>query len=333
MVTDEQITLYAIGAMDVREAADFERQLALSPALRTRVAEERAAAVALLASVETVAPPPLLKQKVMARIGGATTPLATTPPKIPKTEPRASASASAGMGLGNVWRWILGGLAAGFAVLAVVFGIGLINTQNQVAQLQWQFTQVLGKSDAMQLELQRASERAAQLERDLAEARADLEQSRSAVATAQSDAVSAQAAVALAQTQADELAQQLSSVQRELAVLNQSGIRAASVPSRKPEFDSGAINVFYSPDGRSALISVNNLPQLMPDQTYQVWLIKGNNPLPSSIFNTRADGTGSLIVESDEPFSAFDNLGVTIEPAGGQPTPNPAGPIFLGPLG
>jgi anti-sigma-K factor RskA len=71
---------------------------------------------------------------------------------------------------------------------------------------------------------------------------------------------------------------------------------------------------------------------LQPDQTYQVWLIKDGVPLPSSVFNTSVDGRGRLIVTGDEPFSAYQAFGITVEPAGGRPTPNPAGPIFLGEL-
>jgi len=286
MVTDEQITLYAIGALDAREMAEFERQIATSAELRRRVAEEKAATAGLLMYAEPVAPPPALKARLMARIGSDVT---STPNVEPKPQARA--------GLGDIWRYLLGGLSIGFAALALVLGIGLINSQSQLATMQAQ-------ANLAKAELQSASGKAAQLEQELAQA----------------------------QTRTEEAITQLASVQREISVLNQTDIRTVALPSNKAGFESGNIRVFYSPDGKTALFIVSNLPKLSADKDYQVWLIKDKLPLPSSVFDTDGDGTVRFIVESDEPFAAFQNLGITIEPAGGRPTPNPEGPIFLGPI-
>ncbi len=289
MVTDEQITLYAIGALDARETAEFERQIAASTELRRRVAEEKAATASLLMYAEPVAPPAALKAKLMARIG--TDPIAIASPKVEsKLQVRA--------GLGDIWRYLLGGLSIGFAALALVLGVGLMNTQSQLTAMQAQ-------ANLAKAELQSARGKAAQLEQDLAQARAG----------------------------AGEAITQLASVQREISVLDQTDIRTAALPSNKAGFEGGNIRVFYSPDGKTALFVVSNLPKLSADKDYQVWLIKDKLPLPSSVFDTDAAGTVRFIVESDEPFAAFQNLGITIEPAGGRPTPNPEGPIFLGPIG
>ncbi len=314
MVTDEQITLYAIGALDAREAAEFERQIAASAELRKRVAEEKAAAASLLVYAKPVAPPPALKAKLMARIGSD---IASTPKVEPKQQTRA--------GLGDIWRYLLGGLSAGFAALALVLGVGLLNSQSQLAAIQSQ-------ANVAKTELQSTSERAAQLERDLVQARADLEQTQAAVVMADARANKSAIDTTAAQIRADAATTQLASVQREISVLNQTDIRTAALPSNKAGFESGNIRVFYSPDGKTALFIVSNLPKLSADKDYQVWLIKDTLPLPSSVFDTDDAGTGRFIVESAEPFAAFQNLGVTIEPAGGRPTPNPEGPIYLGPL-
>jgi anti-sigma-K factor RskA len=323
MVTDEQITLYAIGAMDAQEAAEFERQLASSPELRARVAEEEAAVAALLTSVEPVAPPPVLKQKLMARIDE----------EVATEAPADAIRTVARAGLGDIWRYLLGGLSAALAALALVFGIGLANSQSQVAQLQ-------ANAQDVAAQLQQANARVAELERDLAQAQSQIEQahnqlelSQQAAKTAQGDVEKARADLTSAQTDAAKVQNELAAAMRELTVLNQPEVRLASLPANKDEFESGAVKVFFSPQSNQALITLSNLPPLGANQTYQLWLIKGNTLLPSSVFNTGTDGTGRLVVESDELFSEFDRIGVTVEPAGGRSTPSPEGPIFLGPLG
>ena len=317
MVTDDQITLYVIGAMDAREAAAFERQVAASAELRQCVAVEKAAVSALLMGADSIAPPAALKDKLMARIDAdVTKPVAPTAKA--NEQPRRA-------GLGDIWRYIFSGLSAGFAALALVLGIGLVNTQSQVGQLQTQLTAAQNASSAANAELQTATARAEQLTQALAQA-------QQVAATAQAGVTQSADQVASARTKAEQVETQLASVRSELAVLNQSSVRMASLPANKTGFESGAIHVFYSPDGKMALITVANLPKLAADKTYQVWLIKGNECLPSSIFNVGADGSGRLVVQSDEPFSVFQNLGITIEPTGGRPTPNPDGPIYLGAL-
>ena len=314
MVTDEQITLYAIGAMDAREAADFERQVAASADLRKRVAEEKAATSAFLLSTPPVAPPPALKNKVMAQIGA----------DIAKQAMRAQPAPR--VGARDVWRYLLGGLSAAFAALALVFGLNWYNTQAQLAQVRNTLSDV-------QAQVLVSEARTAQLTNDLAQARADLDQAKVTIATTEANASHVQTDLAVAQAKVDQASNELVMSQRELSVLHQNIVRTTALPASKAGFESGAIHVFYSPDGKTALITVTNLPKLSADKTYQVWLIKGNERLPSNVFNVGEDGTGRLVVQSNEPFSAFQNLGVTIEPAGGRPTPNPEGPIYLGALG
>ncbi|MCS6847673.1 MAG: anti-sigma factor [Anaerolineae bacterium] len=317
MTLDEQIALYAIGALDERERAEFERQLAASPELRARVAEARAAAMAMMLAVEPVAPSPALKQKVMARI-----------PPQPAESPKPKAS-----GRSDWLRYLFGGAALAFASLALVLGVGLLNTQSQLVQQRAYNAQLQAQLQDVNAQLALARERTAQLERELSDAQSRLAQAEQQIAAAQTDAGQARAELAAAQAEVARVQEALAIAESELGVLSQRDVRVAKIPAFKDDFKQGALSVFYAPDAETALITAHNLPPLSPDQTYQVWLIKGDLRLPSEIFNTAPDGTGRLIVKSDEPFSAFDKIGITIEPAGGRPTPNPDGPIFLGPLG
>jgi anti-sigma-K factor RskA len=341
MVTEEQITLYAIGAMDPREAAEFERQIAASPdavQLRKRIAEEKAALVALLTQAESITPSPSLKSKLMARVDAD---IASAAPVQPVSPRPVTASKPAQIqqqqpatrtNLGDIWRYLFGGLSVGFAALALVFGLNWMNAQSQLASVQSQLTAAQSNTAEATAELQRANARVAELEGNLAQARADVAAANTALASAQTSAEQAQAEVAAAQNRIAQTETQLTNVLGEIAVLNQSDVRISALPSIKNGYEQGNVRVFYSPDGKTALFIVSNLPKLSADKDYQVWLIKDKLPLPSSVFDTNDNGTVRFIVESDEPFSAFQNLGITVEPAGGRPTPNPEGPVYLGPI-
>ncbi len=318
MTLDEQIALYAIGALGEQERAEFERQLAASPELRARVAEERAAAMALMLSVEPIAPSPALKQKVMARI--------PTPPSAESPKPKSSS-------LFDWLRYLFGGAAVAFASLALVLGVGLLNTQSQLAQQHAYSAQLQAQLQDVKAQLALSRERAAQLERELSDAQNRLAQAQQQALAAQADADQARSKLATAQAEVARAQEALAVAESELDVLSQRDVRVATIPAFKDDFKQGTLSVFYAPNAETALITAHNLPPLSPERTYQIWLIKGDLRLPSEIFNTGPDGTSRLIVKSDAPFSTFDKIGITIEPAGGRPTPNPDGPIFLGPLG
>jgi anti-sigma-K factor RskA len=268
-------------------------------------------------SVEPVAPSPALKQKVMARIGA---------PIRPAEPPRSS-------GLSDWLRYLFGGLAVACASLALVLGVGLLNAQSQLTQQRAYNAQLQNQLQEVRVQLDLARDRTAQLERELAAAQDRLAQAEQRVQALQADADQARAELTAAQSEVERVRNALAAAESELAVLSHRDVRVASIPAFKDDFKQGAISLFYAPDATTALITAHNLPPLSPDRTYQVWLIKGDQRLPSEVFNTSPDGTGRLVVKSDEPFSAFDNIGITVEPAGGRPTPNPDGPIFLGPLG
>lgn len=337
MTVEEQITLYAIGALDRKEATTLEKQLAANPALRARLAQERAAAAAWTAAIEPITPAPRVKQQLMQRIDASLVPANKPAQPIAKRPEPDALPKKAG------WRdaliWLFGGLSVAAAAAAIAFGVNLAGVQNNMAQMQGQMAQMQTAAQTTQSEIAALTGRTAKLEGDLAAAQAQLTEAQTALAQAQQTAGAAKAeidAAKAAQTQAQADAEQaqieLAQVRSELAVLLQPNAVTASVPANQPGFKDGAITVTFAPNTKQALVSVANLPPLQSNETYQVWLIKDGVALPSSIFNTGVDGQGRLIVTSDEPFSAYQAFGITVEPAGGRPTPNPAGPIFLGKL-
>jgi anti-sigma-K factor RskA len=71
------------------------------------------------------------------------------------------------------------------------------------------------------------------------------------------------------------------------------------------------------------MILIWDMPQLQPDQTYQVWLIDAEGKRKSGGVFT-ADSVSpftSTPVNLTEKITSYTGLGVTIEPAGGSPQP------------
>jgi anti-sigma-K factor RskA len=84
-------------------------------------------------------------------------------------------------------------------------------------------------------------------------------------------------------------------------------------------------------DSWVGLFSVRNLPELAAGQTYQGWLMRGNeDPLSIGVFKVE-DGTGILIFEIGESIGEFEQVGITAEPDGGSPGPT-SDPVLAGQL-
>lgn len=74
-------------------------------------------------------------------------------------------------------------------------------------------------------------------------------------------------------------------------------------------------------DGQGTLL-VEGLPTLPEDQVYQAWVAQNGETIPSSIFVTRTDGSGSAAIP-EIPAEA-DAILITAEPAGGSESPQTA---------
>lgn len=331
MTQDEQITLYALGALDEHEQAEVGRQLAASVHLRAQLAEEQAMLHALAAGVSLVTPPPAAKQRVMDRL--LAVPVAPRRQK-PATlnRPKAVSQAAPRSSLIDALRWLLSGLAIAATAIAAVlwFQINSLRTEMSALQTTLRTSQAsLATANARADKLdQQVSAIQAELEAkvaDLTNAQANLSQTQNALAQAQSEGNSFK-------VNAEQSVSQLNQARSELAVVSQPGVRAAALPALNRDYISSTATLFFAPQSNSALVTVAHLPALSPNQSYQVWLIRGDQRVPSSVFNTTDLGEGRLLVQSREPISAFQRLGITIEPAGGSasPNPDPKGLIFLG---
>jgi len=85
-------------------------------------------------------------------------------------------------------------------------------------------------------------------------------------------------------------------------------------------------------DGQRAVLCLWELPALTDEQVFQVWMTDENGQRTSGgLFD--ADPAAKIVfveVPFDEPVSAYQGVGVSLEPAGGSPyTDRPSGPRVL----
>jgi anti-sigma-K factor RskA len=71
-----------------------------------------------------------------------------------------------------------------------------------------------------------------------------------------------------------------------------------------------------------AVLMVENMPPAPEDRTYQVWVIEGDDPQPSALFEPREEPVAAVV---EDPLDEADAIAVTVEPEGGsqQPTTDP----------
>lgn len=75
------------------------------------------------------------------------------------------------------------------------------------------------------------------------------------------------------------------------------------------------------------IVLAHGLRPLDAAHAYQVWLLRGDQPLPNTLFAVDHGGKGIGIVRATEALLDFDVLAITPEPAGG--SPGPTGNIVL----
>ena len=71
-----------------------------------------------------------------------------------------------------------------------------------------------------------------------------------------------------------------------------------------------------------AVLMVENMPPAPENRTYQVWVLVGDDPRPSALFEPREEPVAAVV---EAPLDEADAIAVTVEPEGGsqQPTTDP----------
>jgi anti-sigma-K factor RskA len=127
---EELASLHALGLLEGEERRAFEQELATNPAAQQLVAELNTAAASLALTAEQVAPPPALRERVLAALPERKTDARAKTPARPVTAPSATATKHARQRDNVVsFRWLPWAVAAGFAIAA-----GLLFVRNSALE-------------------------------------------------------------------------------------------------------------------------------------------------------------------------------------------------------
>ena len=87
---------------------------------------------------------------------------------------------------------------------------------------------------------------------------------------------------------------------------------------------TASAKVFLQPNERRALVFFHSLPANPSDKSYQLWIIRADEPKPVSVgvFDVTHTGSASIAIENLPVATEIKALAVTLEPKGGvdQPT-------------
>ncbi len=123
----------------------------------------------------------------------------------------------------------------------------------------------------------------------------------------------------------NELQQQLHEKERILNVMQSPQIRLVELRGREPALAAEG-RVFWSTSENKAVFIARNLPAPAADKDYQLWIIRGGQPVDAGVFAIDEEGTGVTTFEIGvgPEVNAF---AVTLEKKGGAPAPE--GDMYL----
>jgi anti-sigma-K factor RskA len=78
--------------------------------------------------------------------------------------------------------------------------------------------------------------------------------------------------------------------------------------------------------GDRAVLVAEDMPPVPEGKTYQIWVIKGDTPQPSGLFEPRGNAIAAVV---ENPVKGADAVAVTVEPEGGSKKPT-TDPILVG---
>src|SRR5204863_9367992 len=84
--------------------------------------------------------------------------------------------------------------------------------------------------------------------------------------------------------------------------------------------------VVWNPRAGGLFVAAD-LPRAPAGKTYELWAIAGGKPFPAGVFTVGPDGRGTVRVTPIVGVASVDVFAVTLEPAGG--VPSPTGEMYL----
>jgi anti-sigma-K factor RskA len=97
------------------------------------------------------------------------------------------------------------------------------------------------------------------------------------------------------------------------------GSRTVSAQVDRTRVPQASASLVVPNGDKNAILRVNGLPEPVGNQVYEVWLMRGKQPMPVSLFNVTSQGSGAAAIPED--LHKGDSILVTREKPGGAPAP------------
>jgi anti-sigma-K factor RskA len=125
------------------------------------------------------------------------------------------------------------------------------------------------------------------------------------------------------QTERAHLKNENAKLAAEIAALGAEDTRTIALAGQEIAPRASA-KVFLEPNRRRAIVFFHDLPENPGDKSYQLWIIRADQPAPVSagVFDVTRNGKASISIENLPVAAEIKALAVTLEPRGGveQPT-------------
>jgi anti-sigma-K factor RskA len=297
-IEEELFPFYALDALTDEERAEVEAYIASDPAAKARLNSLRETAELLPLIAEPVMPSPTVKANLMARVQ-ADSRARQTAVALTDGTPQKPVVKRPSPAINSWWNqfrqsFALPALAGTAALAAILLIIWALSLNQQVNQLQEQVADLTSDTQVLGGQLETL-----QTNNDQLRVRNEI------------------------------LQQQLDSDKDILASYQEPGASTIAIGDVTGEYPLAYATLTAASASGPATFVAANLPQLGADRTYQLWLIRGDQPISAGIFNV--DENGRIIQQIDGTLAtSFDAVGVSLEPAGGSEQPTPDQIILLG---
>jgi anti-sigma-K factor RskA len=160
---------------------------------------------------------------------------------------------------------------------------------------------------------------------ELARVESEATRLREQLARLESDVAGQREQVARMERETTGLRTELAAERRLAALLADPETRVVQLGGLDPSPQAEARVVWN--EKRGGLFVASDLPPAPEGKAYELWAIAGGTPRPAGLFTVDAKGVGSLTVEPIADVAKVDQFAVTLEPAGG--VPSPTGAMYL----
>ncbi len=123
-----------------------------------------------------------------------------------------------------------------------------------------------------------------------------------------------------------ELESELRSTAQKIRVFESPDVQVVDLKGLEPSPNSNG-KVVWDPLQNRAIFYAFDLPQAPSDKDYQLWMIRGSQPIDAGIVSVDAKGYGVSSIETISDSANLSAFAVTLEPKGG--VPQPTGAMYL----